>query len=67
MKNKYLISLRELRYIEVEADTEAEAEIKAFESDAWTTMVEEYVVSVVGTQDSQLILKLFEDDFKNDQ
>jgi len=65
--NKYLISLRELRYIEIEAATPEEAEVKAFESDAWNILVEEYDIKVTRTSDPQAILEMFKEDFDHDE
>lgn len=60
--NKYRITVLERHVLEVEADSVEEAETKAFESDAWNVIVEEYETELVSTDDSILIFKTFEKD-----
>lgn len=63
---KYMVRFVEINTLEVEAETEKEAEQKAFESEAWTKMIQDYTVSLVSTDDQQEIFDLFELDDRND-
>lgn len=64
--NKYTISYVERKIIEVTANSEEEAEVKAFESDAWNVFVEDFKVNLSQTTDSKVIYDLFElDDYNN--
>jgi hypothetical protein len=60
--NKYVISYVERKMIEVTANSEEEAEVKAFESDAWSVFVEDLHVTLMQTDDPSSILKAFERD-----
>lgn len=64
--NKYLVQYIEVNTIEVEAEDKAQAEVKAFESDAWTKIVQDYTVTTVSTTDQREIFELFELDDLND-
>lgn len=58
--SKYMIQVVEQRIIEVEANSKEEAEVKAFESDAWQTFVRDYQVSVLSTNNPTEIFDLFQ-------
>ena len=64
--NKYLVQYIEVNTIEVEAEDKAQAEVKAFESDAWTKIVQDYTVTTISTTDQREIFDLFELDDLND-
>lgn len=64
--NKYLVQYIEVNTIEVEAEDKAQAEVKAFESDAWIKIVQDYTVTTVSTSDQREIFDLFELDDLND-
>lgn len=60
--NKYTVEYIERKVIEVNANSAEEAEVKAFESDAWCIFVEGLRTTLSSTNNPQLIAELLERD-----
>lgn len=58
----FRITVVERKVIEVAAESAVEAETKAFESDAWNTIVEEFVTELIVTNDPKEIYEAFAED-----
>ena len=62
MSNTYRITVTTVEELVITADTVEEAEVRAFESDAWQTMNVNKEVMVLSTTDPKLIREAFEQD-----